>query len=123
MKDKLRELAEFWKNSWSRTQYECAEELLAILDAEDGVCSHAHQKWNIQGTHGHCVNCREEFSGAHPARSGVVSEEGVIAAARELCKRNAEACGVDHRDNWNLYAEDFTADARAALESFMENRK
>jgi hypothetical protein len=39
-----------------------------------------------------------------------------IKAARILCERSADACGIDRDDNWNIYAEDFKADARAVLE-------
>ena len=39
-----------------------------------------------------------------------------IKAARILCERSADACGIDRDDNWNIYAEDFKADSRAVLE-------
>jgi len=134
MKDKLRELAEWMRD----VNGHCAYALTEILDAEgdggatwwttkDGAepmtSEQKAYKISLGYPASHSASHYNVPLYTHPARSGVVSEEGVIAAARELCKRNAEACGVDHRDNWNLYAEDFTADARAALESFMENRK
>jgi hypothetical protein len=40
-----------------------------------------------------------------------------IKAARALCDRAADACGIDRNDNWNVYAEDFKADAKAMLDS------
>jgi len=40
-----------------------------------------------------------------------------IKAARILCERMSKACGVDRDDNWNLYAEDFKADAKAMLDA------
>lgn len=41
----------------------------------------------------------------------------VIAAARALCKRNAEVCNVDADDSWAIYGEEFIADAIAALQA------
>jgi hypothetical protein len=43
------------------------------------------------------------------------SEARVTAAARVLCKRNADACGVNFEDSWKVYGGDFKDDARAAL--------
>jgi hypothetical protein len=40
-----------------------------------------------------------------------------IKAARALCDRAADACGIDRNDNWNVYAEDFKADAKAMLDA------
>jgi DNA-binding GntR family transcriptional regulator len=40
-----------------------------------------------------------------------------IKAARALCERAADACGIDRNDNWNVYAEDFKADAKAMLDA------
>ena len=40
-----------------------------------------------------------------------------IKAARILCERIADACGVDRDDNWNIYSEDFKADAKAMLDA------
>ena len=40
-----------------------------------------------------------------------------IKAARILCERIADACGVDRDDNWNIYSEDFKADAKAMLDT------
>jgi hypothetical protein len=40
-----------------------------------------------------------------------------IKAARSLCDRAADACGINRADNWNVYAEDFKADAKAMLDA------
>jgi hypothetical protein len=40
-----------------------------------------------------------------------------IKAARALCERAADACGINRADNWNVYAEDFKADAKAMLDA------
>lgn len=40
----------------------------------------------------------------------------VIAAARVLAKRHAEACNVNADDVWTFHSEDFIADATAALQ-------
>ncbi len=40
-----------------------------------------------------------------------------VKAARVLCKRQAEACGIDPRDDWNNYSEVYTGDAHAMLEA------
>ena len=39
----------------------------------------------------------------------------VVRAARVLCKRNSDVCGVDNDDNWKTYGEAWLADAQAAL--------
>lgn len=44
-----------------------------------------------------------------------VTDAMVIAAARALCRRHADACETNEQDTWNLYAEDFKEDARRAL--------
>jgi hypothetical protein len=41
----------------------------------------------------------------------------VVAAARELCARESEECGVDNDDNWKMYGETFLMDAKAALDA------
>lgn len=41
----------------------------------------------------------------------------VVAAARELCHRSAEQCGVDAEDSWEVYGDDFLADAAAMLDA------
>ena len=46
-----------------------------------------------------------------------LTDEMVTAAARALNKRQAEACGVDKNDHWQLYGDDIKEDARAALEA------
>lgn len=38
-------------------------------------------------------------------------------AARALCKRQAEMCGTDERDEWNAYSELYSSDAKAMLEA------
>lgn len=46
-----------------------------------------------------------------------LTEEQITAGARALCNRMAEACGVDERDQWQLYADTFKEDAKAVLEA------
>lgn len=46
-----------------------------------------------------------------------VSDEVVTAAARVLCAYESRECGVDKDDNWNLYADDFKAQARPVVEA------
>ena len=41
----------------------------------------------------------------------------VLRAARELCKIHAGECQVNEQDTWNIYADQFKRDARAALEA------
>ena len=44
-----------------------------------------------------------------------LTDEMVVAAARMLNERQADACGVDRDDQWAIYCDDFKADARAML--------
>ena len=46
-----------------------------------------------------------------------LSDEMVVAAARVLNERQADACGVNRDDQWAIYCDDFKADARAMLEA------
>lgn len=46
-----------------------------------------------------------------------LTDEQITAGARALCKRMAESCGVDERDEWQLYADTFKEDAKAVLEA------
>lgn len=46
-----------------------------------------------------------------------LTDEMVVAAARELNKRAAEACNVDEADSWNIYGDEYIEDARAVLEA------
>lgn len=46
-----------------------------------------------------------------------LSDEMVLRAARELCKIHAGECQVNEQDTWNIYADQFKRDARAALEA------
>jgi hypothetical protein len=41
----------------------------------------------------------------------------VVAAARVLNKRAADACNIDEADSWNIYGDEYISDARAALEA------
>jgi len=41
----------------------------------------------------------------------------VVKAARVLCKRNSEMCGVNADDNWKTYGDEWLADAQAALDA------
>ena len=46
-----------------------------------------------------------------------LTDEMVVAAARMLNERQADACGVDKDDQWKMYGQDFIEDARAMLEA------
>jgi hypothetical protein len=52
------------------------------------------------------------------ARTAVfLTDEQITAGARALCRSMAEACGIDERDQWQLYAETFKEDAKTVLEA------
>jgi hypothetical protein len=56
----------------------------------------------------------------HPAAQQApvpLTDEMVTAAARDLNKRQAEACCVDKNDHWKFYGDDIKEDAKAALEA------
>jgi len=38
------------------------------------------------------------------------------AAARHMCNRSADVCGVNRDDNWKIYGQDFIDELREALE-------
>lgn len=44
-----------------------------------------------------------------------LTEEMVLRAAKELCRIYAGECEVDEQDTWNIYADQFKRDAKAAL--------
>lgn len=41
----------------------------------------------------------------------------VVAAARVLCNRMADACEIDREDAWKTYGDDYLEDAKAALDA------
>ena len=45
------------------------------------------------------------------------TEAQVAHAARALADRHALACNVNKDDNWRVYGEEFTADARFVLDA------
>jgi len=47
------------------------------------------------------------------------TQKQILAAARVLANRSADACNVDRDDNWKQYWSDFVADADAALTAAM----
>lgn len=51
-----------------------------------------------------------------------LTDEQITAGARALCKQMAEACGVDVRDQWQLYSDTFKEDAKAVLEAATASR-
>jgi hypothetical protein len=79
-------------------------------------CPHCHR--GVDGRevtfHEQHETCGTYIGDAQPP-ARVVSDESIRKAARALCKRSSDACGVDFEDNWKLYYADFEADARAAL--------
>lgn len=52
-----------------------------------------------------------------------VTDECVVSAARELSNRNADACGVDRKDNWKTYGDDYLDYVRAALTAVLQPRE
>lgn len=56
-----------------------------------------------------------ERAAAQPQQPAPLTDAQITAAARALNKRHAELCNVNEADSWNLQADDFKADARAAL--------
>ena len=53
---------------------------------------------------------------AAPVAKQVVMPD-VTAAAKALCKHHAELCNVNADDQWNVYSQDFIADAEIVLAS------
>jgi hypothetical protein len=51
---------------------------------------------------------------AAPVAKQVVMPD-VTAAAKALCKHHAELCNVNADDQWNVYSQDFIADAEIVL--------
>lgn len=45
------------------------------------------------------------------------SEDQIVAAARALNRQSSRECGINEQDSWNLYADEYLADAKAALEA------
>ena len=43
------------------------------------------------------------------------SKEQIMAGAKALSKRTAEICGIDEGDQWKVYSEELTEDARVVL--------
>lgn len=43
------------------------------------------------------------------------TQEQIVAGAKALNKRTAEACAVDEGDQWKVYSEEFIKDARIVL--------
>ena len=119
MKDKLSHLVEHWERHYlyggAMEYMQCANELLAILDAEGdgGALLDALDHRNLCHASGkpewpqNC-DCPKH---AHPERSGVVSDEDVDSA----CDAYA-SCG-EH------YVMPRIDRMRAALESYERNRK
>lgn len=61
------------------------------------------------------MNCYE--LGLANAQRKPLTDEMVVAAARVLNERQADACGVDRDDQWAIYSDDFKADALAMLKA------
>ena len=53
----------------------------------------------------------------NPPHRRPLTDEMVVAAARMLNERQADACGVDRDDQWAIYNNKFKVDARAMLEA------
>ena len=51
-----------------------------------------------------------------PASQKPLTDEMVVAAARVMCERQADSC-VDRDDQWEIYSDEFKADALAMLKA------
>jgi hypothetical protein len=40
-----------------------------------------------------------------------------VAAARAICRLQADACNVDSEDLWKIYGDEFLSDAREVLDA------
>ena len=56
-------------------------------------------------------------STALPTTQAAPTEAQVAHAARALADRHALACNINKEDNWKLYGEEFTADARFVMDA------
>ena len=52
-----------------------------------------------------------------PPQRQPLTDEMVVAAARELCKIHAGECQVDEQDTWTVYSDQFKRDAEAMLKA------
>ena len=52
-----------------------------------------------------------------PPQRKPLTDEMVVAAARVLNERQADACGVDRDDQWAIYSDEFKDDALAMLKA------
>ena len=66
--------------------------------------------------YGCCPNTWPSENATPPQRKPL-TDEMVVAAARVLNERQADACGVDRDDQWAIYSDDFKADALAMLKA------
>lgn len=41
----------------------------------------------------------------------------VVAAAREICRLSAEACGIDNEDSWKIHGDGFLNEAEQVLQA------
>ena len=123
---------------------EC-ERLRDALKRANGLAEHFERAWYLQGDEierlkaqpeqepvaipdcgesghadGACGNreCLPIFRrNTTPPHCKPLTDEMVVAAARVLNERQADACGVDRDDQWAIYSDDFKADALAMLKA------
>lgn len=55
------------------------------------------------------------FDEPEPGIAGLTAMQ-ISVAARHMCNRSADACGVDREDNWKVYGQTFIDELREALE-------
>lgn len=55
------------------------------------------------------------FDEPEPGIVGLTAAQ-LSVAARHMCNRSADACGVDREDNWKVYGQTFIDELREALE-------
>lgn len=56
-----------------------------------------------------------QWEEAEPGIAGLTAMQ-ISVAARHMCNRSADACGVDREDNWKVYGQTFIDELREALE-------
>lgn len=56
---------------------------------------------------------------AKDAEKKLLTKDQIIAAARELNRRAAEACNIDEEDSWKIYGDGYIEDVHAAIDAAM----
>jgi hypothetical protein len=89
------------------------EECAALMDAKGGKM--VNTAWVAESL--------RALKGKAAVGGSSFAESQIVAAGRALANRNADACGVNRKDNWNIYGNDFIEDARAAIAAAIQSAK